>query len=100
MDNADELLPGWQAVISHSLQAVRQERASHVFINSLGQLLSGGQVLIDDDLRTPREPIPGIPTIGYHDQEYVYLLPDIADQLDCLPYHLTGYTITSACKMG
>lgn len=79
-ENADELLPGWQDVISHTLQAVRQERASDVFLNILGQLLTGGQVLIDGDLRTPREPIPGIPTIGYHDQGYIYLLPDIALQ--------------------
>jgi hypothetical protein len=78
-ENADHLLPGWQDVIAHTLQAVRQERAGDLFLNLLEQLLGGGQALVDN-LHAPREPVPGIPTVGYRDTEYVYLLPDIALQ--------------------
>jgi hypothetical protein len=80
---AEEVLPGWQDVILETAQAVRQERASQVFLDLLGQLLAGGQAMIDDDMRNPREPAPGVAKVGYRDGEYVYLLPEIAHKEIC-----------------
>ncbi|WP_422449474.1 hypothetical protein, partial [Thermoanaerobacterium sp. DL9XJH110] len=51
----DYLLPGWQDVIVESVRTLRQERASEVFLDILGQLVAGGQAVIDDDIRNPRE---------------------------------------------
>jgi hypothetical protein len=76
--DAEELLPGWEDMILETAQTVRQERASEVFLDLLGQLLAGGQVTLDDNLRNPREPAPGVAKIGYRDNEHVYLLPEIA----------------------
>jgi len=75
---ADEVLPGWQDVILETAQAVRQERASQVFLDLLGQLLAGGQAVLDNDMRNPREPAPGTTIIGYRDAQYLYLLPEIS----------------------
>jgi hypothetical protein len=80
---AEEVLPGWQDVILETAQAVRQERASQVFLDLLGQLLAGGQAMIDDDMHNPREPAPGVAKVGYRDGEYVYLLPEIAHKEIC-----------------
>ncbi len=59
----------WCDVSQQTVQAVRQERASEVFTGILGQLLAGGQVRLDDDMRLPKEPEPGMATIGYKDAE-------------------------------
>lgn len=80
---ADDVLPGWQDVMLETAQAVRQERASEVFLDLLGQLLAGGQVILDDDMRNPREPVPGKVKVGYRDGGYVYLLPEIAHREIC-----------------
>ena len=74
---ADDVLPGWQDVIVETAQTVRQERASEVFLDLLGQLIAGGQAVLDDDMRNPRDPAPGTTKVGYRDEEYVYLLPEI-----------------------
>lgn len=42
------------------------------------QLLAGGQAVIDDDMRNPREYPPGVTVVGYRDDNFVYLLPEIA----------------------
>jgi hypothetical protein len=73
----DYLLPGWQDVIVESVRTLRQERASEVFLDILGQLIAGGQVVIDDDMRNPREYPPGVTVVGYKDEGFVYLLPEI-----------------------
>jgi hypothetical protein len=75
---ADDVLPGWQDVILETAQAVRQERASQVFLDLLSQLLAGGQAVLDNDMRSPREPAPGTTIIGYRDAQYTYLLPEIS----------------------
>jgi len=75
--DADDILPGWQDVILETAQTVRQERASEVFLDLLGQLIAGGQAVLDDDMRNPRDPAPGTTKVGYRDEEYVYLLPEI-----------------------
>ncbi len=80
---ADDVLPGWQDVILETAQAVRQERASQVFLDLLGQLLAGGQAMIDEDMRNPRETAPGVAKVGYRDGGYVYLLPEIAHKEIC-----------------
>ncbi|MCD4685697.1 MAG: hypothetical protein K8S97_07160 [Anaerolineae bacterium] len=76
--DADDVLPSWQDVIIETAQTVRQERASDVFLNNLAQLLASGEVILDDDMRNPRESAPGVTTIGYRDANYVYLLPEVA----------------------
>jgi hypothetical protein len=73
----DYLLPGWQDVIVESVRTLRQERASEVFLDILGQLVAGGQAVIDDDIRNPREYPPGVTVVGYKDEGFVYLLPEI-----------------------
>jgi hypothetical protein len=74
----DYLLPGWQDVIVDTVRTLRQERASEVFLDMLGQLIAGGQTVIDDDMKNPREYSPGITVVGYKDEGFVYLLPEIA----------------------
>jgi len=74
---ADAALPAWQDVIVETIRAVQQERAGQVFLDLLGQLLAGGQCVLEDDLHHPREYAPGTTVIGYRDEGFVYLLPDI-----------------------
>src|SRR5690606_24275037 len=74
----DYLLPAWQDVIVESVRTLRQERASEVFLDILGQLIAGGQAVIDDDMKNPREYPPGVTVVGYKDEGFVYLLPEIA----------------------
>jgi len=76
--DADDGLPLWQDVIVESIRTVQRERAGQVFLDLLGQLLAGGQCVIEDDLRNPRDYAPGTSIIGYRDEGFVYLLPDIA----------------------
>ena len=74
----DYLLPAWQDVIVENVRALREERASEVFLDLLGQLLAGGQVMIDDNMKHPHEYPSGVTVVGYRDDTYVYLLPEIA----------------------
>ena len=74
----DYLLPAWLDVIVENVRALREERASEVFLDLLGQLLAGGQVVIDDNMQTPHEYPSGVTVVGYRDNRYVYLLPEIA----------------------
>ncbi len=74
----DYLLPAWKDAIVESVRTLRQERASEVFINILGQIIAGGQAVIDEDMKNPREHPPGVTVIGYKDAGFVYLLPEIA----------------------
>jgi hypothetical protein len=75
---AVDVLPGWQDVILETAQAVRQERASEVFLNNLSQLLASGEVMLATDMKQPEEPRPGTTLIGYRDTRYLYLLPEVA----------------------
>src|SRR5690606_27058480 len=54
------ILPPWQDVIVENVRALREERASEVFLDILGQLIGGGQAVIDDDMRSPREYPSGV----------------------------------------
>jgi hypothetical protein len=74
----DYLLPTWQDVIVENVRALREERASEVFLDLLGQLLAGGQAVIDDNMQQPHDYPSGVTVVGYRDDQYVYLLPEIA----------------------
>ena len=74
----DYLLPTWQDVILDTVRTLRQERASEVFLDILGQLIAGGQAVIDDDMKNPHDYPPGVTVVGYKDEGFVYLLPEIA----------------------
>ena len=58
-------------MILETAQTVRQKRASEVFLDLLGQLFAGGQEVLDDDMRNPRDPAPGTTKAGYRDEEYL-----------------------------
>ena len=73
-----DVLPSWQDVILETAQTVRQERASEVFLDLLGQLIAGGQAVLDTNMRNPCEVGPGQTLVGYRDANFVYLLPEIA----------------------
>ncbi len=74
----DYLIPAWRDAIVESVRTLRQERASEVFLDIMGQLIAGGQAVIDDDIKNPREYPPGVTVVGYKDEGFVYLLPEIA----------------------
>lgn len=74
----DYLPPAWKDAIVESVRTLRQERASEVFLDILGQLIAGGQAVIDDDMKNPYEYPPGVTVIGYKDEGFVYVLPEIA----------------------
>ena len=79
MTEMDEeyLLPAWEDVIVESVRTLRQERASEVFLDILGQLIAGGQAILDDDMRNPGEHPSGVTVVGYKNDGFVYLLPDV-----------------------
>jgi hypothetical protein len=76
--DCDDALPSWQDSIVETVKAVQQERAGQVFIDTLGQLLASGELMLARDMREPEEPRPGTTIVGYLDERYVYLLPDVA----------------------
>ena len=93
--DADDILPAWDDVAAESVTALREERASEVFLDNLGQLLGGGQVVIDDNMRNPNEYPSSVTVIGYKNDRYVYLLPDIAlrEVNKLQPMHFTATAI-------
>ncbi len=75
--DADDILPGWQDAIFETVQLVQQERAGQVFIDTLEQLLASGEAVIVHT-RAEEESKPGVTIIGYQDERFIYLLPEIA----------------------
>ncbi len=96
----DYLLPTWQDVIVESVRTLRQERASEHFLNVLGQLIGSGQAVLDDDMRHPREYAPGTTVVGYRDEGFVYLLPDVTlrEVNKIQPLKFTAYAIGSQLR--
>lgn len=94
------LLPAWQDVIVESVRALRQERASEHFLNVLGQLIGSGQVVLDDDIRHPREHTSGVTVVGYRDEGFIYLLPDVTlrEVNKIQPLKFTAYAIGSQLR--
>ncbi len=90
----DYLLPDWSDTLGDTISRFRQERASEVFLDILSQLIAGGQAVIDDDMRNPREYPSGITVIGYREESYIYLLPEIArrevDRVQALRFTTTA----------
>ena len=91
----DYILPDWQDVIVESVRTLRQERASEVFLDILGQLIAGGQAILDDDMKNPREYPSGVTVIGYKDENFV-----LSTTRDCIqrskqssahPFHHNSY---------
>jgi len=76
-DDTYTLIP-WQDCIVQTVSNLQQESASQIFLDILGQLLAGGQAVIDDDMKNPREYPAGVTLIGYKDDTFIYLLPEIA----------------------
>lgn len=76
--DADDLLPTWQDTAIESARGLREERASEVFLDLLGQLIAGGQAVIDDNMRNPNEYPSSVTVVGYCDENFIYLLPEIA----------------------
>ncbi|MCB9451479.1 MAG: DUF927 domain-containing protein [Anaerolineaceae bacterium] len=76
--DGDYLLPTWQDCIVETVRSLREERASEVFRNVLGQLIGSGQCLIEPSLRVQGETAPGHTVVGYRDESFLYLLPDVA----------------------
>jgi hypothetical protein len=74
---SDDEFPAWQDNIVESVQAVQEERAGRIFLDLLGQLVAGGQCVIETNLRVQHDPTPGTTVIGYRDESFVYLLPDV-----------------------
>ena len=89
----ESVIPDWQDVIVESVRTLRQERASEVFIDILGQLIAGGQVVIDE-MKKPREHPQGVTVVGYRDDSFVYLLPEIAfkevSKVQTIPFNTTA----------
>ena len=74
---AADVLPTWQDAILETVRLVQQERAGDAFIQALDQLLASGEADITAS-RHPVEPRPGVTVVGYEDEHFVYLLPEIA----------------------
>jgi len=75
--NAHDILPPWQDVMIETVQTLREERASEVFLDLLSQLVASGQVAIDDNIRQPKEYPAGVQVVGYKHDGFIYLLPDV-----------------------
>ncbi|MCC7208153.1 MAG: DUF927 domain-containing protein [Anaerolineae bacterium] len=73
-----DVLPAWYDLATETAQSMQEERAGHTFLNVLGQLVASGQCLIESSLRPQYEPSPGKTVVGYRDDGFVYLLPDVA----------------------
>ena len=74
---AADVLPEWQDAILETVRLVQQERAGDAFIQALDQLLASGEADITAS-RHPVDPKPGVTVVGYEDEHFVYLLPEIA----------------------
>jgi hypothetical protein len=79
--DADGFMPQWQDSIVETVEIVREERASEVFLNVLGQLIVSGEAVLAKDRQNPLEPAPGSTIVGYVDDDHIYLLPDVAYRL-------------------
>jgi hypothetical protein len=96
---AADALPAWQDAILETVRLVQQERASHVFIQSLDQLLASGEAAITVSGQ-PAEPKPGVTIVGYEAEHFVCLLPEIAyrEVMRIHPLKLSTAAIVSQLK--
>jgi hypothetical protein len=75
--DADDGLPTWQDFLVQTIQAVQQERAGQVFIDTLGQLLASGIAMLTTDMQNPEPPRSGATLVGYQTEGFVFLLPTV-----------------------
>ncbi|MBA3872234.1 MAG: hypothetical protein H0X30_24070 [Anaerolineae bacterium] len=61
-----------------TVKGMQQERAAQVFIDTFAQLLASGELMLSKNMCEPEEPRPGTTIVGYLDEGFVYLLPDVA----------------------
>jgi hypothetical protein len=96
----DYLLPAWKDAIVESVRTLRQERASEMFLNVLGQIIGSGQCVIESSLRVQGDPSPGHVVAGYRDENFIYLLPDVAlrEVNKVQPLRFTAYAIGTQLK--
>lgn len=79
--DADDVLPAWHDSIEQTIDIVREERASEVFLSVLGQLIANGEAILAQNKQNPPEPPTGSTVVGYSDAEFIHLLPDVAYRL-------------------
>ncbi len=60
-----------------SVTTVQEERAGHVFIAALEELLASGEGVLTS-VQAPQEGQPGVTIVGYRDAHHVHLLPEIS----------------------
>ena len=96
----DYLLPVWKDAVVQSVRTLRQERASELFLNVLGQLIGSGQCVIEASLHEQLDPAPGHIVTGYRDANFIYLLPDVAlrEVNKVQPLRFTAYAIGAQLK--
>ena len=76
--DAVQLLPLWEDNIGEMVQAVQGERAGQLFLDVLGQLLASGSCRLETLGREFHDPVPGSTIVGYRDERFAYLLPNVA----------------------
>ena len=93
------LLPVWQDGLVASVTTVQEERAGHVFIAALEELLASGEAVLTS-VQVPQEGQPGVSIVGYRDAHFVYLLPEISyrEIQRIRPLHFSATAIGSQLK--
>lgn len=71
-----------------------------MFLNVLGQIIGSGQCVIEPSLRVQGDPILGCVAVGYRDESFVYLLPDVSlrEVNKVQPLRFTAYAIGTQLK--
>ena len=60
-------------------KSMESEKPTRIFLDMMGQLLSSKTVMLKDlSAEKVRDPFPNEHMVGYMDQDYYYLLPDLA----------------------
>lgn len=86
-------LPPWIDLAVESAQAMREERAGQLYLDIILQLAASGRAAICDTEQM-HEVSPHTPILGYKQDGFVYLLPDIAYREVC-KIHDVNFTLQS-----
>jgi len=76
------MLPVWRDLAVESAQAMREERAGQLYLDIILQLVASGRAAICD-MAQMHEVSPHTSILGYKQDGFVYLLPDIAYREVC-----------------
>lgn len=85
------MLPVWSDLAVESAQAMREERAGQLYLDIILQLAASGRAVICD-MEQMHEVSPHTPILGYKQDGFVYLLPDIAYREVCR-IHEVNFTL-------